>query len=74
MELEGFYRREADPGKSELIAQWREEVQSLLDRGKLRPHPPREVLGGWQGIIEGLDMLRNGEVHGQKLVVCIDNS
>lgn len=72
VELKGTYRREADPAKSELIAQWREDIQSLLNEGRLRPHPPKEVSGGWQGIIKGLDMLRKGEVHGQKLVVYID--
>ncbi|KAK5798527.1 hypothetical protein VI817_004817 [Penicillium citrinum] len=72
VELEGIYRREADPAKSELIASWREDMQSLLDQGKIKPHPPKKVPGGWQGIIKGLDMLRKGEVHGQKLVVYID--
>jgi hypothetical protein len=33
----------------------------------------RELEGGWEAIIEGLEMLRKGEVRGQKLVVSLSN-
>ena len=46
-----------------------EEMQLLLDQGLLKPHPVRQVIGEWQGIIHGLGMLQRGEVRGEKLVV-----
>lgn len=40
--------------------------------GRLRCHAIREVAGKWQGIIQGLDMLRSGQIHGQKLLFLWD--
>lgn len=73
VKLTGEYHRDADPAKFDLGVRWRNEVQTLLDRGRLRCHPPREVPGKWQGIIQGLDMLKAGQVRGQKLVVRVGN-
>ncbi|PYI00034.1 alcohol dehydrogenase GroES-like domain-containing protein, partial [Aspergillus ellipticus CBS 707.79] len=69
LELEGVYKREADLGKLELSVGWCREVQGLVERGVLRSHPVREVEGGWDGVVRGLEMLRGGEVRGEKLVV-----
>lgn len=74
VKLEGAYHRDADPTKFDLGVRWREEVQNLLDQGRLRCHPVREVPGKWQGIIQGLDMLKAGQVRGQKLVVRVGNA
>lgn len=71
VELDGVYHRDADLSKFDLGARWSQEVQTLVDEARLRCHPAREVPGKWDGIIKGLDMLRNGEVRGQKLVVRI---
>ncbi|KAL8968766.1 MAG: hypothetical protein Q9197_004700 [Variospora fuerteventurae] len=71
VKLPGVYHRDADPSKFDLGVRWCQEVQTLLDQGRLRCHPPREVPGRWQGIIKGLDMLKAGQVRGQKLVVRI---
>jgi hypothetical protein len=46
-------------------------MQKLLDAGKLKHHPVRQLDGRWDAIIEGLDMLKRGEVRGHKLVVRI---
>ncbi|CAG8898610.1 unnamed protein product [Penicillium egyptiacum] len=48
---------------------WYLELQQLIDDGKLRPCPTQIVPGKFAGILEGLDMLRNGSVSGKKLVV-----
>lgn len=74
VKLKGIYHRDADPTKFELGARWRQEMQNLLDQGRLRCHPPREVPGKWNGIIQGLEMLRAGQVRGQKLVVRLGNA
>lgn len=67
--LDEPYHRDADPSKVELGARWALEVQRLVDEGRLKCHPVREVPGRWQGVIKGLDMLKNGQVRRQKLVV-----
>lgn len=65
------YSREASPMCVEIGRVWVGEMQSLLDRGLVKPHPIREVQGKWDGIINGLVMLQRGEVRGEKLVVRI---
>ncbi|KAH8820159.1 hypothetical protein F5884DRAFT_763061 [Xylogone sp. PMI_703] len=67
------YSREANHALFTMVANWAAEMQSALDRGLIRAHPVREVPGGWEGIITGLNELRRGEVRGQKLVVRISD-
>ncbi|KAG8417038.1 hypothetical protein J3459_013006 [Metarhizium acridum] len=43
-------------------------VPTLVDDGQLKCHPIREVSGKWKGIVQGLEMLKAGQVRGQKLV------
>ncbi|QQK39473.1 Polyketide synthase, enoylreductase [Penicillium digitatum] len=50
---------------------WYAELQELINSGKLRPCPIQNVPGQFEGILEGLDMLRNGKVSGKKLLVSI---
>lgn len=66
-----IYSRQANANLFEICTRWHGEVQSLIDADLLKSHPVREVPGRWQGIIDGLEMLRRGEVRGQKLVVNI---
>ncbi|EKG11538.1 Alcohol dehydrogenase superfamily zinc-containing [Macrophomina phaseolina MS6] len=47
-------------------------IQRLIDAHKLRPHPIRVLDGRFDGILEGLDMLRRKEISAQKLVVRFD--
>jgi hypothetical protein len=49
-------------------------VQHLIDDGKLRPSPVRLLPGRFEGILEGLEMLKEGTVSGQKLVVILENA
>jgi hypothetical protein len=53
--------------------EWYKKVQELIDEGKLRPCPIQVLPGGFEGILDGLDLLRNGKVSGKKLVVPILN-
>ncbi|KAJ5920003.1 hypothetical protein N7516_010861 [Penicillium verrucosum] len=48
---------------------WYAELQKLIDNGKLKACPIKIIPGKFEGILEGLDMLRNGKVSGKKLVV-----
>ncbi|KAL3418711.1 alcohol dehydrogenase GroES-like domain-containing protein [Phlyctema vagabunda] len=69
VKMDGIYHRAADLKMFDLGVRWTREVQHMLDTGSLKYHPLRELSGKWQGIIQGLEMLRSGRVRGQKLVV-----
>ncbi|RAK78087.1 zinc-binding alcohol dehydrogenase family protein [Aspergillus fijiensis CBS 313.89] len=68
---ESAYTRSGDPALLAIGMQWAKEVEGLMARREIKPHPLRELSGGWESIIEGLEMLRKGEVRGEKLVVRI---
>ncbi|KAK8072676.1 zinc-binding dehydrogenase family oxidoreductase [Apiospora saccharicola] len=72
--LDHGYERDADPEMREFGVRWYQTVQHLLDHGKLRTHPLREVKGVFQGVLEGVSMLKNKQVSGEKLVVVIDSN
>lgn len=66
------YSRKASPVLFELCERWAVEVQNLVDAGRLKSHPLREVEGGsWDCVISGLAMLQKGGVRGEKLAVKI---
>jgi hypothetical protein len=65
------YSRPANPTLFALCCNWTVEMQKLLDMGKIKHHPVKELDGRWDGIIKGLSMLKRGEVKGHKLVVRI---
>jgi hypothetical protein len=48
---------------------WYQTVQGFIDQGRIKPCPFETIPGGFEGILNGLDMLRNGKVSGKKLVV-----
>lgn len=48
-------------------------VETLLKDGKLKPHPQEIGKNGLQGILEGIQRLREENVRGVKLVYRIDN-
>lgn len=66
------YSRQANLELFDITQRWTREVQALLDKGLLKPHPVREVTDGddWGSrIVNGLIELQNGAVRGQKLAV-----
>ncbi|KAI0424001.1 putative alcohol dehydrogenase [Xylaria sp. FL1042] len=65
------YTRSASSTLAALYARWGTEMQQLLDAGSVKHHPILQIDGRWDGIINGLMMLRGGEVRGQKLVIKI---
>jgi len=72
---EATYSREANPVLFDITQRWTREVQALLDKDLLKPHPVREVTDGddWGSrVINGLLELQNGAVRGQKLAVRVN--
>jgi hypothetical protein len=72
---EATYSREANPVLFDITQRWTREVQALLDKDLLKPHPVREVTDGddWGSrVINGLLELQIGAVRGQKLAVRVD--
>ncbi|KAI0153231.1 GroES-like protein [Xylariaceae sp. FL1272] len=73
------YARQANPQLAALNRRWLGEMQGLLDAGFVRHHPFRDISmaderGGWTcAVLEGLKLLRQGEVRGTRLVVRIAN-
>ncbi|KAK2469288.1 hypothetical protein H9L39_19005 [Fusarium oxysporum f. sp. albedinis] len=58
---------EAKPEDREALARFYALLPQLT--GTLKPIPTTEIQGGFDGILEGLNMLRSGQVSGRKLVV-----
>ncbi len=67
--LPGEYGREANEERHVSWRKWCVEMSRLLAEDKIKSHPIKVLEGGWQSIIDGLELLRKGEVSGTKLVV-----
>lgn len=46
----------------------------LLAEGKIKAHPPKVLPGGLQGVLEGLELMRQGKVSGEKLVYNVEET
>ncbi|KHN94908.1 Alcohol dehydrogenase superfamily, zinc-type [Metarhizium album ARSEF 1941] len=57
----------AKPEDYSFAVQFWEEARGLLAAGKIKVHPPR-VGNGLDGVLEGLQMMRENRVSGEKLV------
>ncbi|KJZ68604.1 hypothetical protein HIM_12002 [Hirsutella minnesotensis 3608] len=62
------YACEPEPRLREMAGPLFERIQRLLDGRKIRPHPVRPEDGGLDGVLEGFEKVRMGQVSGQKLV------
>lgn len=69
VDLSDGYARDANPKKYEAGVRWFQMFQKVLGEGKIRTHPVRLLDGGFEGILEGLKVLKRGDVSGQKIVV-----
>ncbi|OGM47369.1 protein TOXD [Aspergillus bombycis] len=58
----------AQPGDRAFMEQFTGIFQDLLTSGKIKTHPPRVGNAGLNGILDGLQLLRDGKVSGEKLV------
>jgi len=70
--LDYGYERDADPEMRSFGVSWYQNLQILLDGSKLKPHPLKELKNQFDGVLEGIKMLKNKEVSGEKLVVAIN--
>jgi hypothetical protein len=70
IELPGGYSCEARPDRRAFGKEWFQTMERLVHAGKLRSHPPRKVEGGFEGVLEGVELLRQHRVSGEK-VVCM---
>jgi len=44
------------------------QVERLFHEGKIKTHPSKVIEGGFEAVLDGVGMLRRGEISGQKLV------
>lgn len=65
------YGSEASPERRRLGVKWYVDFQTALNSGKIRSHPVKVFPGGFDGMLEGLEVLKNKQVSGEKLVVRI---
>ena len=66
--LEGDYGRKARPQDRRLGAEAFAVVEKLLHRGLIDTHPAKVMSGGWEGVIEGVNIVRCKALSGKKLV------
>ncbi|KAL9120105.1 MAG: hypothetical protein Q9187_003339 [Circinaria calcarea] len=66
--LDQGYGSDADPEKRQFGIKYYRDIQKLIDNGKLRAHPSRVIPGAWQGVLEGIEMLKSRTISAQKLV------
>ncbi|OOF98063.1 hypothetical protein ASPCADRAFT_205331 [Aspergillus carbonarius ITEM 5010] len=58
----------AKPEDRAFAADFMSKAATLLAEGKIKPHPAKVGTGGLQGVLEGLQAMKEGKVSGQKLV------
>lgn len=62
------FASKAEPKLLQWSAPLYEDIQSILDDGKIRSHPVLKSTGGFEALLQGVSKLRRKEVSGQKLV------
>ncbi|KAI1312187.1 GroES-like protein [Xylaria venustula] len=66
--LEGAFARDAVPEYKVFGGKAFSAVQTLLDRGLIYTHPAKSMPGGWEGVMEGVKIIRSQPPSGYKLV------
>ncbi|MCJ1261271.1 hypothetical protein MMC22_001135 [Lobaria immixta] len=67
--LDQGYGSEADPEKRKFGIKYYRDVQKLIDNGTLIAHPSKIIPGAWQGVLDGIEILKSRTISAQKLVV-----
>ncbi|CZT02537.1 related to toxD gene [Rhynchosporium agropyri] len=62
------FGREGDLSLRVFGKKWFQTAQKLLDEGKIKPHPVRVSDSGFAGVFDGLELLRNKMISGEKLI------
>lgn len=63
----GQYKKLDTSADFEFMKKWIAIVEPLLESGKIIPHPPK-ISRGFDGILDGMDLMRDGKLSGGKLV------
>ncbi|KAJ5287936.1 Polyketide synthase enoylreductase [Penicillium angulare] len=74
VELPEPYGSPARPEIGEWARPWYRSIQELIMTAKIRPTPIEIIPGRFDGILNGLEMLKHGSVSGKKLVVSMEAS
>lgn len=69
--LPGIYAREPHPERHALGKVWVKDMEHLLEQRRITFHPTKVLGGSWQGVLDGLEMLRKGGVSATKLVLIV---
>lgn len=59
---------DAPPGAFESAVRFAEVAERLLAEDKIKPHPNDVRMNGLEGVLDGIHELKEGKVHGVKLV------
>ncbi|KAI1102903.1 putative alcohol dehydrogenase [Jackrogersella minutella] len=65
------YACDPEPRLKDLAGPLFDRIQVLLDGGKIKPHAVRVEEGGLPGLLDGVGMIRRGEISGTKLVYSV---
>lgn len=74
IDIMGMFQLPALPDHSDFAVKWLEVVERLYARGRISMHRAEVRDGGLEGLLDGLDDLRNGRVSGVKLVYRVADS
>lgn len=61
--------RPGDPELKEFAAKLWAVAQKLIDEGRLQHHPLHLLQGGFDMVIKGMELVKKGQVSGEKVVV-----
>ncbi|KIW22643.1 uncharacterized protein PV07_10920 [Cladophialophora immunda] len=62
-----FFESRDNTKDFEFMKKWIQEVEPILEHGRLKAHPPK-VGKGLENVLEGCDLMKHDKVSGQKLV------
>ena len=68
VDMHGAFARQARPEDRMFGARAFLTMQGLLDRGLVDTHPVKVMTGAWEGVVQGVDMMRTEPPSGYKLV------
>lgn len=69
--LDGEYGRAPNAENRKVGVKAFAAAQALMNRNQLHAHPVKAMSGGWQGVVKGVDIIRNRAQSGQKLVYSV---
>ena len=70
--LPGEYYRPADPTSREHAGEFFDEMQTMVEEGKIRPHPHRMLSPTWHGVLKGIEESEKGKISGERLVALVE--